>query len=311
MTIWGINALNHDAGIAIMSGDQITFNERASKYSGIPNDHYLNRDILNDALNKGFPEKIIWYENPWLKKTRQLRAGQWRNAFNIKEIPKHYLRTFNFPNYPIEYASHHGSHAAYALKESKFEECVIVVADAIGEWDTLSVWLYSDGKLGKLFSKKYPYSLGLFYSAMTEVAGFVPSREENLLTELSKAGDSERYYKQVVSYISRNNHRGIWDLEIPEKDLPDFAAAVQQVFEDQLEHYFKKVYRYSMNVVFTGGCAFNKQSHHLLSKYFKNYFVPKNPSDGSSALGAIYYNTIPSPYMTDVCKSINSFPFTY
>ena len=309
MTIWGINALNHDAGIAIMSSDQITYNKRASEFSGVVGDHYLNRDIIKDALDKGLPDKIVWYENPWAKKTRQLRAGQWRAAFDYKEIPSVYLKSLGLPDYYIEYASHHGSHAAYALKESGFEHTVILVADAIGEWDTLSVWLYSDGKLGKLLSRKYSYSLGLFYSAMTEVAGFVPCKEENKLTELSKQGNWERYYKQVVEYISRNNHRGIWDLEIPEKDLPDFAASVQRVFEDQLEYYLKWANRYSMNIVFTGGCAFNKQSHHLLPKYFKNTFVPNNPGDGSSALGAIYYSTIPSPYLTDVYTTTNFLPY--
>jgi carbamoyltransferase len=290
MTIWGINALNHDAGIAVISSNIVTFQKRSSEYTGIQGDIYLNRDIIKDALDTGIPEKIVWYENPWSKKFRQLRAGQLRSAFNAIEIPKTYLRSLGLPSYTIEYASHHGSHAAHALTESKFNHTVILVADAIGEWDTLSVWLYSDGKLGKLLSRKYSYSLGLFYSAMTEVAGFVPCREENKLTELSLLGNSERYYKQVVRYINRNNHKGIWDLEIPENDLPDFAAAVQKAFEDQLEYYIQFASQYSTNIVFTGGCAFNKQSHHLLSKYFKDYYVPRNPGDGSSALGAIYYS---------------------
>ena len=290
MTIWGINALNHDAGIAVLSGDVVTFQKRSSEYSGIVGDNYLNRDIIKDALDSGIPEKIVWYENPWSKKLRQLRAGQWRAAFNVNELPKQHLSNLGLPSYPIEYASHHGSHAAYALKESGFNHTIILVADAIGEWDTLSVWLYSDGKLGKILSRKYSYSLGLFYSAMTEVAGFIPCKEENKLTELSLSGNSERYYKQVVRYINCNNHKGIWDLEIPENDLPDFAAAVQQVFEDQLEYYIQFASQYSANIVFTGGCAFNKKSYHLLSKYFKGWYVPKNPGDGSSALGAIYYS---------------------
>ena len=290
MTIWGINALNHDAGIAVLSDDVVTFQKRSSEYSGIVGDNYLNRDIIKDALDSGIPEKIVWYENPWSKKLRQLRAGQWSAAFDVNELPKQHLSNLGLPSYPIEYASHHGSHAAYALTESKYDHAVILVADAIGEWDTLSVWLYSEGKLGKILSRKYPYSLGLFYSAMTEVAGFIPCREENKLTELSLSGDSERYYRQVAEYINRNNHRGIWDLDIPEKDLPDFAAAVQQVFEDQLAVYLKFASQYSTNVIFTGGCAFNRQSHHLLPKHFKNYYVPKNPGDGSSALGAIYYS---------------------
>jgi len=292
MTIWGINALNHDAGISVLSDNVVTFKKRSSEYTGVVGDNYLNCDIIKDALANGIPEKIVWYENPWSKKLRQLRAGQWTAAFDFNELPRQHLSNLGLANYPIEYASHHGSHAAYALKESEYNHAVILVADAIGEWDTLSVWLYSNGRLDKILSRKYSYSLGLFYSAMTEVAGFVPCREESKLTELSLSGDSERYYKQVAGYINRNNHKGIWDLEIPEKDLPDFAAAVQRVFEDQLEIYIKFASQYSTNIVFTGGCAFNRQSYRILSKYFKNWYVPKNPGDGSSALGAIFYSLI-------------------
>lgn len=290
MTIWGINALNHDAGIAVMSGNQVIFNKRASEYSKIYGDNYLNKDIIYDALHRGLPNKIVWYENPWSKKTRQLRAGQWYGAFNLKEIPRLYLNTFNFPNYPIEYASHHGSHAAYALKESGFKDAVILVADAIGEWDTVSLWKYKDNRLTKLYNKKYPYSLGLFYSAMTEVAGLVPCREEGQLTELAAKGDSERFYKQVARYLSKNNHRGIWDMEVAGKDRADFAASVQAVFEEQIDQFSKKFAGESNNIIFTGGCAFNQRSHRILKSYFKNVFVPKNPGDGSSALGAIYYS---------------------
>jgi len=290
MTIWGINALNHDAGIAVVNDGIVTFQKSAGEYTGIHGDNYLNYEIIKDALDNGIPEKIVWYENPWSKKLRQLRAGQWKSAFSWSEMPRAHLSQLKLPNYPIEYASHHGSHAAVALKESGYNNAVILVADAIGEWDTLSVWLFHDGKLGKILSKKYPYSLGLFYSAMTEVAGFMPNREENKLTDLSLVGDSERYYKQVSSYINRNNHKGIWDLDIPEKDLPDFAASAQQVFENQLEIYVKFASQYSTNIVFTGGCAFNQPSHKVLAKYFKTYYSPKNPGDKNSALGAIYYS---------------------
>jgi len=292
MTVWGINALNHDAGIAIMSSNQVVFNKRASEYSSIAGDNNLNKEIVFSALACGLPDKIVWYENPWSKKLRQLRAGQWRNAFSLEEIPSQYLKSFDLLNYPIEYASHHGSHAAFALKESGYDHAAILVADAIGEWDTLSIWVYYDGKLKQIFSKWYPYSLGLFYSAMTEVAGCKPCKEENLLTELGNSGDPARYYKQVATYINRNNHKGIWDLEIAEEDRVDFAAAVQKVFEDQLEYYAKIISNYSTNFIFTGGCAFNRKSHAVLKKHFQNFYVPKNPGDGSSALGAIYYSLV-------------------
>jgi carbamoyltransferase len=283
MKILGINALNHDASLAVVENGKVLHHEKSS--CGID----LCPELVNRALAFGKPDIIAWYENPWLKKSRQLYAGQYKDAFNLSDLPFFYLKKFSLGGIPIQYVPHHLSHAANAVYESGFTETAVMVADAIGEWDTISIWHYRDHTFKKVFSKGYPYSLGLFYSAFTELIGFKPVQEENKLTALSAAGDWETNYLKVSSYLTKNLHKGIWDWEVEEKNRADIAASVQRVFIEQIKNYFKIAAFHSTSCVFTGGCAYNEPARRLLTSTFKHSYIPKNPGDAGSSVGAALY----------------------
>lgn len=286
MKILGINALNHDASVAVLD-DKILMHERASVYSGTPNDHYLNQNLIDQALSFGCPDAIAYYERPWVKKSRQLYAGQFREAFDLSNLPSIYLKQFGLRNIPITYVPHHASHAACAYL-GPFNQAAVIVVDAIGEWDTVSVWRF-DGSLEKVYNRTYPYSLGLFYSAFTELVGLTPTQDENAFMKLSQSGNPQKHYGRVLSYIRKNLHQGIWDWDVDPSEAADIAAAVQKVFEEQLEYIFRIARFESSNAIFTGGCAYNKVSHKLLGKIFKSYWIPQNPGDAGSSIGAAYY----------------------
>ena len=178
MNILGISAGFHDAGISFISDDKILFAAHSERYSKIKHDSELNTKILSDCISQfGMPDELAYYERPWVKRTRQLYAGQYNDAFNFKSLRttlKEIAPWANLHKLPIKYYSHHLSHAAAGFQTSPYDRATVVVIDAIGEWDTASIWSaeYVDGqvKYKKLWSQKYPHSLGLFYSAMTKRA---------------------------------------------------------------------------------------------------------------------------------------------
>ena len=287
MKILGINALNHDASVAVIENGKVIHHERSlCNFDLCP-------ELINRALKFGPIDVIAWYEKPWLKKARQLRAGQYKDALDLTQLPRFYLKSFGLSGIPISYIPHHLSHAANAVYESGFKETSVVVVDAIGEWNTVSVWHYNNGQFTKVQSRSYPYSLGLFYTAFTELIGLTPVKDEGTLTALSSQGDWEKNYLKVRSYLNKNLHKGIWDWDVDEKDRADIAASVQRVFIEQIRIYFKTATHYSRNCVFTGGCAYNVPARRLLSSYFKNTYVPKIPGDAGSSIGAaLYLNNI-------------------
>ena len=68
--------MNHDAAMAVVdysSGiGEVLWAAHAERYSKVKNDHYLNWAIVNEANTYGPFNKVVYYEKPLLKKTRQL-----------------------------------------------------------------------------------------------------------------------------------------------------------------------------------------------------------------------------------------------
>ena len=302
MIYWGINALNHDASLAVIS-NKLEFFKKSKEYNNIPKDHLLNLDIIGDAFSYGEPDRIFWYEDPWLKKTRQLYAGQYRTAFDMSVLPKKHLKELNLGNFPVTYVPHHASHAAAGYYTSPFNHASILVIDAIGEWECISIWKGEDDTLKKVWSNNYPNSIGVFYSAFTQLIGFTPVEQEFLLQKISAQGDWKKYYNVVSKYwgghfkLTWNLHKGVRNWPYPVttfQDKCDIAAAVQKIFENLLLQLIEKT-KYllnNQNIVYMGGCALNSFANEkIIKKSFDNVWSLEMPGDSSSSIGAVLYHT--------------------
>ena len=139
MIEWGINALNHGSSLAVIKEGELISNKSSL------NDK-LDPSSIFEALCHGAPDRIFWYERPWIKKARQLRAGQYRRAFDLSVLPRRYLNNLRLHYAPITYTPHHGSHAAAGYYTSPFDHCAVVVLDAIGEFECATIW---EGKHGE------------------------------------------------------------------------------------------------------------------------------------------------------------------
>jgi carbamoyltransferase len=294
MIHWGINALNHGSSLAVFKDHKLLTNltNRSDE---------LSESTIDVAKSLGYPDHIFWYEQPWLKKLRQLRAGQWDRAADLEVLPVNYLKKFKI-NAPITYTPHHGSHAAAGYFTSPFDRATVIVLDAIGEWESATIWRAEGDKLTKLWSKSYPNSLGLFYSAFTDLLGLTPIADEGTLQKWAANGDPNRYCNQVNKYfkgtvrLRYNLHKGVrnWPYEIKnDQDRYDIAAAVQSVFEYQVYnvHTLAKSIGDSSDLVYMGGCAFNSQANRLVPAMWNKIWSLPNPGDASSSIGAVLYHT--------------------
>lgn len=295
LNILGISALGHDAAVTYIVNDKIVFASHSERYSRIKNDSYLNADLLSDALKGDKPDIICWYEKPWLKKIRQMYAGEWNTTIS----PKSYLRSFGL-NAPIKYYGHHHSHAAAGYYTSTFDNACVVVVDAIGEFTTISIWKGYDNKLFKIWSQNYPHSIGLLYSAMTQRCGFKPNEEEYILMGMSAFGkplyvnDIKDDFIQNMNApnfrLKHNVHRGItwWRSDITNN--ADIAASIQSITEEYLVDLmtFAKYLTNSNNLVFVGGVALNCVANTKIANQcgFDKMWIVPNPGDAGNSLGA-------------------------
>ena len=305
MITWGISANSHDAALAVFNNEKLVFASHSERFSGIKNDPDLNQEIVDYARERwGNPNEVCWYERPILKSVRQLFAGQ---GLTFKENNvKKYLRQYGITS-PIYYKSHHGSHAAAGYFTSAFNDACIIVIDAIGEFNTLTIWKGKADSLDCVYNIDYPHSVGLWYSAMTQRIGLKPNEEEYILMGMAAYGDPKRLYNDILHdfisfpdrledgnllYTKQNLHKGCRDWRpdlTTEQDMFDIAAATQAVYEtvfDQTLQYAQRLVD-SKNVVIMGGCALNCVANSIAYKYYKNVYIMPNPGDAGSAIGSV------------------------
>lgn len=295
MILWGINALNHGSSLAVFKDGKLQSNESDSSDT-------LPSSIVAKALNYGAPDRLFWYERPWVKKARQAYAGQWHRVFDISVLPRRYMKGQHYA--PITYTPHHASHAAAGYYTSPFNHAAIVVLDAIGEFECATIWEAKHGEMKKVWSRSYPNSLGLFYSAFTDFLGMTPIRDEYLLQEMATKGDPTRfrdsvklYFKKGILNLDYNFHKGIhnWSCETwTEQEKFDLAAAVQEEFEIQVGSIMMTAKQLTGAdcLVYMGGCAMNSAANrNEVEPRFKHIWSLPNPGDPSSSIGAVLYHT--------------------
>jgi carbamoyltransferase len=286
----GVNETSHDASVSLIQDGKVLFAAHAERYSKEKNDWFNNYYLIKNALEYGYPDKIAYYEKRWLKKTRiALRGGQggskpaYKNFFNLSEVP-------------VESFSHHYSHASAGYFTSQFKDCVIVVLDAIGEFNTSTIWTGQNNNITLRYKQNYSFSFGLFYSAFTQLIGLKPNQEEYIMMGMAAYGNPEKYRSKINSYFPSitkqkyNLHKGIfdWDTPITEQDKFDIAAAVQEVYEVRLVEFMKWAIELTgkTKLVFMGGCALNCSANTKLWNLFQDIWIMPNPSDAGSSLGA-------------------------
>ena len=298
MIHWGINALNHGSSLAVFKNGEYTDGFTSADDNITPDQFKLNLD------HQGPPDRIFWYERPWVKKARQVYAGQYKTAMDMSVLPSVNLKKWGLGYAPVTYTSHHASHAAAGYYTSPFNHCAVVVLDAIGEFECATIWNCVHGEMKKVWRRSYPHSLGLFYSAFTKMIGLTPIRDEYVLQQMAALGDPTRFRNEVNNYfgtglvnLAYNFHRGVGNWDIggwSVEDQCNLAAAVQERFEIEVGGVMRKAKELTNAdcLVYMGGCAMNSQANkNEVERLFKYRWSLPNPGDPSSAIGAVLYHT--------------------
>ena len=304
MNILGISAGFHDAAATVIDhrGD-ILFAGHSERYSKVKNDAEFCAPLICELEQFNPIDTVAYYERPVMKQLRQWYAGQgieW-NKLSLRGVIhnqighacwqdlKHY-KSYN----------HHLSHAAAGFQTSPYDRATVVVVDAIGEFETITIWAAEYDKMGRatykrLWTQRYPHSIGLFYSAATASVGLRPLDEEYILMGMAAYGDAT----QAVSMqklvedsdqiqFSENLHAGIAPKYLRDMDEFDIAAGAQAMAERLINSVMRRArdFKFSTNLVYMGGVALNCSANRNLGKYFDNIWIMPCPGDAGSSLGA-------------------------
>jgi carbamoyltransferase len=291
--ILGISAGYHDAAATVINnrGD-ILFAGHAERYSKRKNDENFCQGLLDEITVYG-PDVVAYYERPWAKQTRQWYAGQgieW-NKLTVKQILKQQLGGQIELDHVLSF-NHHLSHAAAGFQTSPYDRATVVVIDAIGEWDTVSIWGAEYNKQGRavykrLWVQKYPSSIGLFYSAVTGRIGLRPLDEEYITMGMAAWGKPD-HTDAMGPLLKENLHVGIDPGFLPTAKDVDIAASAQVIVEQEIYKVMQRArnFNWSPNLVYMGGVALNCLANRNLGNYFEQIWIMPCPGDAGSSLGA-------------------------
>jgi carbamoyltransferase len=179
----------------------------------------------------------------------------------------------------------------------------VVVIDAVGELDTVSIWGAEYDSTGmatykKLWGQRYPHSIGLFYSAITKRVGLHPLDEEYITMGMSAYGTKVSMHANALKNLlvdsvnkvqfKQNLHVGVDDTFMSGTINEDLAAGAQVVAEELIYSVMRRAqeFNWSSNLVYMGGVALNCLANRKLGEYFENIWIMPCPGDAGSSLGA-------------------------
>jgi carbamoyltransferase len=299
----GVSAGFHDAALTLLDQHgKIVFAGHSERYSKQKNDADISMAML-DEIDMSQVDTVAYYERPWLKQLRQLYSGQgveW-NKVTTRQILKQQLGADRISGKRIKNYNHHLCHAAAGFQTSPYPIATVVVIDAVGEWDTVSIWgaMYDKNYRAtykKLWSQSYPHSIGLFYSAITKRIGLHPLDEEYIT--MGMAGWGRPQWTEVMRdtlvdnpeqvRFKSNLHTGLEPEFLGFATNADIAASAQQLTEYLIHQVMTRAknFGWSNNLVYMGGVALNCLANRRLGEYFDNIWIMPCPGDAGSSLGA-------------------------
>jgi len=328
MNIIGISANFHDSSCALIQDSKLIAAVSEERFSRFKNDARLPIRAFRYCLEAGKIDItdidcIAYYENPYKKLLRQLSSGanlDLSNELNWIDCHKPFREINEILGYEgqIKFYDHHLSHAASSYFFSGFTDAAILTSDGVGEWATTTYGI-GQGPLIELFKEiKYPHSIGLLYSTITNYLGFEVLSGEYKVMGLAPYG--EPLFVDKLQQLFNLNDDGDFELnmeyfdfsqidhmythsltellklpprepktEINQKHL-DLAKSLQLILEQivlkQIHGLKNKVT--SSNLCMSGGVALNCVANHAVrnSGLFKHIFIQPASGDAGSAMGA-------------------------
>jgi carbamoyltransferase len=300
--ILGVSAGFHDAAVSLInSNGDIVFAGHSERYSKQKNDANIDIGLVREVLNYQI-DHVAYYERPWAKQLRNFRTGQgidWSNITARQVLGKQLPGMKHIPT--VSTHNHHLSHAAAGFQTSPYERATVVVIDAIGEFDTITIWGAEYDSKGhaqykKLWGQQYPHSIGLFYSAVTKRVGLHPLDEEYITMGMAGWGRPawyQRMHRDLVAdaaavQFTENLHLGISDEYLNMATPEDLAASAQLLAETLIGEVMARArgFGFSTNLVYMGGVALNCLANRNLGNYFDSIWIMPCPGDAGSSLGA-------------------------
>ena len=235
----------------------------------------------------------------------------------------------------VYHVPHHHAHAASAYYTSGWDDCLVVVADAMGEAHGVGIFEGHANELRHLTSFSAQDSIGIFYSLITLHLGFDFNSDEYKIMGLAPYGDPARFrdffakevqlrddgsiripmlrlnktrderenYLATRAYLEAN----LISARAPAAEIADahrdVAAALQEGLNGALLHICECARQVTgqTRLALAGGVALNCTANGQLLRHWgaDNFYVQPAAGDDGTALGAALFLSAQDVYVPE------------
>ena len=222
MIILGLNAYHADSSAAIfVNGKMIAATEeerftRVKHWAGFPK-LAIEFCLREAGINIEQVDHIAIGRDPNAKKASKLKfvlknpfAGfefiknRIANQKKVSSLEYEFEKYFNISaeiiKPKIHQVEHHRSHLASAFFASPFEEAALLSIDGSGDFSTAMIGIGRGNDIEVLDSIDFPHSIGIFYTAFTQLLGFPHYGDEYKVLGLAPYGNA-KYTQEVKKLI--------------------------------------------------------------------------------------------------------------
>jgi carbamoyltransferase len=235
MYILGINAYHADSSAAIFKdGAMIAATEeerfrRIKHWAGFPS-QAIEFCLREAGISLSEVDHIAIGRDPYAKMQKKLWflvknpgggfnavLDRLKNAKKVSSLEDEFLKLDksadkNSIKNKIHQVEHHRSHMASAFFASPFEEAAILSIDGSGDFTTTMIGTGKGNQIQVTDSVDFPHSVGLFYTAFTQLLGFPHYGDEYKVMGLAPYGEAKYVDKLRKVLIFEND--GLFSLNL-------------------------------------------------------------------------------------------------
>jgi carbamoyltransferase len=340
MSVLGLSSFGHDTAAAMLQGGRITAaieNDKMARTNTQGPPEAAIRYCMEEA-QQGWEDVAVvavassafsgWLRQSW-SDAKLAMTAPFASAYHqlnaIGDLTRHMdhlrgLRRLAGGKMRVVGFDHHLCHAASSFYCSPFEKSLIVTMDENGDGCCGMLAIGEGTRIRVLRRSYFPDSLAWLYSQITELAGFVPHKEEHKAQWFGLAGQPEfkglllEMLRSSRSAVPRLDHRFVRrgldrrltlspefyrraglpsdSRQLSEEQRQSLACSVQQACCDVIVNVVEQLRREhgDLPVCFAGGLFENSLLVASLEKKLglNQLFVPPAPGNSGTAMGAAY-----------------------